>query len=450
MTKPVVSKKTKIVKSKKRISPKKKIRLAFYGDSPTCVTGFATVSRNILMGLHATNRFDIEVYGINYRGEPYDFPFKIWPIGFNNDLNGQSDPFGRKKMLDLLTNQKYKKYDVYFFLNNPHKLTFLPAIISRLNREKRPFASIVYYPIDATPDKKWLENIQDADRIVAYSKYGMRETLNIMPELKSKTNIIYHGVDPNVFFPLPKSERILLKRNYFGISEDTYLVTNVNRNQLRKDIPRTMTAFKKFKKKVPNSILYLHMAHNDVGGDLIEITQMLNMQRGKDILFPGNNFSPGNGVPAEFLNKIYNASDLIVSTATGEGWGLSSIEAMAAKRPCLFPDHTTLSEIFADGRGKLIKTGGDQDHFAFVPEEPVRLRPIVHINDMADKILWMYKNKAEVKRMVEKSYKWINQKLLWNKHIVPQWIKLIDEALEQPEQKKIKTFAKAKDYIEYV
>ncbi len=69
-------------------------------------------------------------------------------------------------------------------------------------------------------------------------------------------------------------------------------------------------------------------------------------------------------------------------------------------------------------------------------------------------MLWMYKNKAKVKRMVEKSYKWVGNNLTWNKHIVPQWIKLIDSALEQPEQTKAKTKAKisarTKDYIEYV
>ncbi len=448
MAKPVISRKPINIKPEKTIR-QKKIRLAFYGDSPTCTSGFATVSRNILMGLHATNRFDIEVYGINYRGGPHDFPFNIWPLCFNNDLNGRPDPFGRKKMLELLTDRK-RRYDVYFFLNNLHKLTFLPTLLDRLRHKRHRFTSIVYYPIDATPDKKWLENIQDAHRIVAYSEYGMKETLNIMPALKSKISFIYHGIDPNVFSPIPESERILFKRNYFGISKDTYLVTNVNRNQLRKDVPRTMMAFKEFKKKVPNSILYLHMAREDVGGDIVKMAQMLNMKEREDIIFTEDDFTPAQGVPVEILNKIYNASDLIVSSATGEGWGLSSIEAMAAKRPCLFPGHTTLSEIFADGRGKLIKAGGDNAHRAFVPEEPVRLRPIVHINDMAAKMLWMYKNKAKVKRMVDKSYKWVGNNLTWDKHIVPQWTKLIDGALEHPEQKKTKISAGTKDYIEYV
>jgi len=177
---------------------------------------------------------------------------------------------------------------------------------------------------------------------------------------------------------------------------------------------------------------------------------MLKMKEREDIIFTENSFTPGRGVSVEKLNKIYNASDLIVSSTTGEGWGLSSIEAMAAKRPCLFPDHTTLSEIFADGRGKFIKTGGDQDHLAFVPDDPVRLRPIVHINDMADKMLWMYNNKPKVQQMVAKSYKWVKSNLAWDKHIVPQWIKLIDSIIEQPEQKKTKISLGTRDHIEYI
>lgn len=441
--------KPKISRKSKKIKPPKKIRLAFYGDSPTCISGFATVSRNILLGLHATKRFDIEVYGINYWGEPHDLPFNIWPVCFNHDLNGQSDPFGQKKMIDLLTNHK-RRYDVYFFLNNPHKLTFLPTVKTRLKHAEHQFADIVYYPIDATPKKEWLENIKDADKIVAYSEYGMKETLNVLPELGPKVNYIYHGVEPEDFFPLPKSQRFLCKRNLFGIDEDTFLITNVNRNQLRKDIPRTMMAFKEFKKKVPNSLLYLHMAQKDVGGDLIEISQNLGLKRGEDIKFSGNDFSPAKGITVEVLNKIYNASDLIVSSSTGEGWGLSSIEAMAAKRPCLFPEHTTLKEIFDNGRGKLIKAGGDNEHCAFVPEEPVRMRPIVHVNDMAGKMFWMYNNPAKVHCMVEKAYKWVKQKLLWDKHIIPQWVKLIDNALEQSGKRKTKISSRTKNYIEYI
>ena len=65
--------------------PEKKIKVLAYCDSPTCATGFGTVSRNILAGLYSTGRFDIDILGINYWGDPHNFPFRIWPTGVNGE-----------------------------------------------------------------------------------------------------------------------------------------------------------------------------------------------------------------------------------------------------------------------------------------------------------------------------------------------------------------------------
>jgi len=73
-------------KNKKRMlvgsgkKAKKKIKVLGYCDSPTCATGFATVSRNIFEGLYRTGRFDIDILGINYWGDPlliFYFFYKI-------------------------------------------------------------------------------------------------------------------------------------------------------------------------------------------------------------------------------------------------------------------------------------------------------------------------------------------------------------------------------------
>lgn len=111
--------------------------------------------------------------------------------------------------------------------------------------------------------------------------------------------------------------------------DNTYVVDNivvhncnVNRNQQRKDIPRMMLAFKEFKKRRPDSVLYLHMAPIDQGWDLVETVKGLGLTINEDVLFPGANFSPNHGFPIDVVNKIYNASDVVASTTLGEGWGL--------------------------------------------------------------------------------------------------------------------------------
>jgi len=66
---------------------KDKIKILFYGDAPPCATGFATVARNVLMGLHNTGRYDIKILGINYWGDPHEFPFPIWPTGTSKKIH---------------------------------------------------------------------------------------------------------------------------------------------------------------------------------------------------------------------------------------------------------------------------------------------------------------------------------------------------------------------------
>ena len=83
----------------------KKVKILALGDY-CCSTGFATVMSNIMMNLEDTGRYDIDVVGINFDGNPdynHDrFPGKVWPAV--NVLRGgpYGDPYGRQQFLDLL------------------------------------------------------------------------------------------------------------------------------------------------------------------------------------------------------------------------------------------------------------------------------------------------------------------------------------------------------------
>jgi len=92
----------------------KKKKILFYGDTPTCATGFATVSRNILVGLFNTGRYDITVFGVNYWGDPsppLTQMFNIYPAGMNNER----DPYGREKFKAFASQMEY---DILFFLQD--------------------------------------------------------------------------------------------------------------------------------------------------------------------------------------------------------------------------------------------------------------------------------------------------------------------------------------------
>jgi len=53
------------------------------------------------------------------------------------------------------------------------------------------------------------------------------------------------------------------------------------------------------------------------------------------------------------LNLLYNACDVGINTAMGEGWGLVSLEHGAAGAAQIVPDHTACAELWR-GRAELI------------------------------------------------------------------------------------------------
>jgi len=293
--------------------PKNKIKVLAYCDSPTCATGFGTVSRNILLGLYSTGRYDIDVLGINYWGDPHNLPFRIWPTG----INSERDPYGRKKVFKMI---QQMDFDIIFFLQDTFILDFLPELQKSLVDRGKPFKSIVYYPVDGVPKEQWLHNVNACDFPVAYSEFGKAESMRVLPIMKEPL-VVPHGANTKDFFVADKKDVMSFRSQYFGNQADKFILCNLNRNQQRKDIPRTIAAFKEFKKQVPESLLYLHMAKQDQGWNLTDVCNSFELDITKDVIFP-ENFGPNQGYPRNIVNMIYNASDCVISTTLGEGWGL--------------------------------------------------------------------------------------------------------------------------------
>ena len=416
-------------KIKKNVSKKKtwkadipKINVLAYCDSPTCATGFGTVSRNIFEGLYKTGRYNIDILGINFWGDPHSFPYRIWPVGTNQD----KDPYGRKKICGMVPQMEY---DILFFLQDTFILDFLPELIPHLKTNGKKFKSICYFPIDGVPKEQWIKNISVVDYPIAYSEFGKKEAEKIYadcPEL----DVIPHGVNIDEYKLLPEDEVKSFRVRYFGSQAEKFIFTNLNRNQQRKDIPRTIKAFVEFRKHVKDSILYLHMAQNDQGWDLPEVCRTYNLDISKDVIFP-ENFGPNQGYPRQVVNMLYNCSDCIISTTLGEGWGLSWIEAMATKTPVIMPANTALVECITDERGYLTKSGAENSHFTILPHDNEIIRPLVDVDDMVDKMLQVYNNYDAAMVKAEAAYEWVRDELNWQGKISERWISVFDKMYEE-------------------
>lgn len=438
------------------------IFILVWGDSPACATGFATVIKNIFTPLALTRKYQIDIIGINDRGEwkdPQRYPFRVFPA--RNPLEYDGDFHGRPKLIAALSGKEpdvKPPWDIVFFLNDPFILEEkMPVFnegtldvvknIQDLYRKKLPpeswFKTVAYWPVDSLVRGNWVEHsVAKVDSSIAYTEYAREEidkgdmTIGNPTKVAKDMKIIYHGYNPNDFFVLDDATKKEFRNQFFEgrVSDDVFIVSAIARNQMRKDIPRTMAIFKEFQKRRPNSFLYIHAQESDAWGSLKEYARNWNLELGKDWGHPAQ-FSANTGFPVEAVNLLYNVSDCIISTSLGEGFGFYNFEAMATKTPLLAPNNTVHPELlgydknedisdmetlYKKVRGVPMKAGSTSSEWAtYGPQDLQRPRPLVNIDDAVKKLIWVYDNPDKVKEITDRAYDWVQQ-YTWDK-IIPQW-----------------------------
>lgn len=323
------------------------IKVLFWGDAPAPLihTGFGIVSGQILKALHNTGLYEIDVLGINYFGSFFDkqqTPYHVTPA----KLLDPQDPYGNRMLLKSLSE---KKYDILFVINDTY---VTHGIANKIQEYKTKYNQnlkiIYYYPVDCTVSKDSADMINIADKPVTYTNFAKKETLKKLPHLESNLDVIYHGTDVDTYCPLSVDKINQARMSFFGIlpEDKTFVWMNVNRNSVRKNLPKTIYCFNRWKQahKDVKTLLYLHTVPNDQGIDLQVCLQELNLSMKTDVIFPVN-YSPANAFSGEVLNQFYNASDCFLSTSLGEGWGIGQCEAMAAGIPLIAPNNTSTPEI---------------------------------------------------------------------------------------------------------
>tara|TARA_Y100000310_G_scaffold241139_1_gene245057 strand:- start:12280 stop:13560 length:1281 start_codon:yes stop_codon:yes gene_type:complete len=397
-----------------------------WSDSVVATTGFGRVAEHILAALHKTGRYTIDQLAINHNVGFFDvekYPYCITP----SKLRDPRDPYGKQAFLDAL---KTKDYDFVFVINDSFVVSKMGEKMEAirqelLNTNRKPFKLVYYYPVDCHLRPEWAGMVRTADRAVAYTNFAADETEKVIGTRPHR--VIYHGVDTENFFPIPDRERQLHREKFFDADDDTFIVVNINRNSLRKDVARTIYTFAQFHKRHPNSKLYLHMLPRDAGGggypvDLIPPIEEMGLEPNKDVFFP-NNYDPSAGYPVAILNQLYNCADLYMSTHLGEGFGLTQFEAMAAGVPVLVPDNTVTPEL-VDGRGYVYPCRG----ITYVDGSGFRKQGLTE--DIDEKLEEAYldweADSPQRNKYVEEGFKFVD-KYSWG-NVTRDWVRVFREA----------------------
>jgi len=178
----------------------KKIKVLLWGDAIT-KTGFSRVLHSIFDRL--SNRLEVIALGVNYRGDPNSCPFPVYPASL------QGDTYGLNRLQEFVS----FKPDIIFMINDAWVLNPMIQKIKEVFKEALPEV-ICYIPVDASEhDPEWYKNFDIVTVPVAYTEWGKSVILKAAPELEDRIQVISHGVDTNLFYPIDKLEA---RKNLFG------------------------------------------------------------------------------------------------------------------------------------------------------------------------------------------------------------------------------------------
>jgi D-inositol-3-phosphate glycosyltransferase len=198
--------------------------------------------------------------------------------------------------------------------------------------------------------------LAQADRVVAYTHFARTEFEGAFRRLRGDfpaVEVIPHGVDRDRFFPLPQG-RAEAKRKVFGDgldADDSFVVLNASRPDQRKRVDLTVRGFAMFAAGKPANVRLC--LHHPVMGEAAErelepVLRECGLGERLSVNPLGSQI-----VGDDELNLLYNACDVGINTAMGEGWGLVSFEHGAAGAAQIVPDHTACAELWR-GHAELI------------------------------------------------------------------------------------------------
>lgn len=418
-------------------------RILFVGDSALITTGYATVIRNLLNTLEfvAPENFYAQLgwYGAKRS--------RLLYFNYFGTLQQREDSVGLISFPKVL---KVYKPDIVTIVNDP----WFSDILSRTFPHLRDrFKLISYIAIDSEPIIRYYEQVidnklnlhsttptfTDPDHIVAFTKFAkdiiLRDT-NVDPD---KLSVISHGVNIELFKPIPKKEvRKIVGDMIKSDLSKYYIYGFVGVNQIRKGIPFLIEAFRKVMNKYNSKrlnnpqkyskepLLILFAAHSSYSWTLSELIREFNLEQNVKVIDAGN---IGFGLEDYILNYIYNVFDVLVAPSNREGFNLPVLESLSTGTPVLV---TKFGPMWDWSKSVAIPIEVKNFTRAFHTNYK---EAHVSVDDLFQKMWMCYK--TDPKALNSKKYRAFAKTLSWTT-IAKQWQQLFNNIPIVAEEKKNK------------
>jgi len=207
------------------------------------------------------------------------------------------------------------------------------------------------------------------NKIICVCKKQELFWLKRFPFLKSKTEVIYNGIDKDKFNPSNFTKERLLIRQDLEIPNDSLIITCVAGLRIEKNHIGLLDAFNIAIKSEPN--IYLLFAGD--GKEKSNIEQYIKEKNlSKNTRLLGN---------ISDIRPILSASDLTVIASTSiETFSIAMLESMSMERPVLSTD-----------------IGGHSE--AIINNVTGRIVEINKTEELAEAIVWFSRNREKIKNM---------------------------------------------------
>ena len=292
-------------------------RVLFVGDAGI-TTGYARVSEQICRRL-VQYGWDVRVLGIGYNGDPHNLPYKVYPAVDPNTGGARNGATRIKSIVQRI------KPDIAIIQDDSWNVGIL---IDQMAMTNTIIPTVGYIAIDSENVRvdvaMQLRNLRHA---ICHTNYGVKQLE--LAGYSGAVSVAGHGVDTSLYVPLSKQE------SREGISDerrnirDAFIWGAVAVNQPRKRLDLTMAywaAWWKAAGKPDNAYLYLH-TNSDGVYDTKQLSQYLGI-KGRVLETEG-----GLTLRDEQMPTLYNAFDVMLSTAEGESWGMCQHEGLACGIP---------------------------------------------------------------------------------------------------------------------
>jgi D-inositol-3-phosphate glycosyltransferase len=267
------------------------------------------------------------------------------------------------------------------------------VLLTQLQAYRDRLRIVWYLPIEGqAAGAALLERLAMTDHCILYTETS-RSDIEALVDLAKlsmphnrppRLSILGHGLDPRVFYQLTAASdaarRLSARRIAFPNQTEFhkgFLILNANRPYFRKRLDLTVNGFAKFAAARPDARLVLHTGARSPAVDL-ELRRLIDLSGMPDRILLSPADPRGAPLSSAELNVLYNACDIGISTAMGEGWGLTPFEHAATGAAQIVPDHTSFRENWYDA---AILLSCNESQFIFYESANMFGTTVAAVND---------------------------------------------------------------------